>query len=186
MTRLITADGRQESDPKKVAALAQELGLTLHYQPLPATPEITALLARSALAPSEQQQLLQELDRELGEAVQGAAGAGRDLVVLHEAVPDLAALRQQFVRVHTHADDEIRYILAGTGYFGIVRADGSQVLLETGPGDYLAVPAGAEHWFALGANPQLKALRIFSRESHWAADYTGRQADPALLALLQA
>jgi 1,2-dihydroxy-3-keto-5-methylthiopentene dioxygenase len=43
-----------------------------------------------------------------------------------------------------------------------------------------------EHWFALGPDPGLKALRLFSREKQWVADYTGRQADPALLGLLQA
>lgn len=185
MAHLITPDGRQETDPARIAALAQDLGLALHCQPLPSDPATAALLARPELDPEEQEQLLRQLDSHLGQAVQGGPGASRDLVVLHKAVPDLTHLRQQFSRVHTHADDEIRYILAGTGYFGIVRADGSQVLLETGPGDYLAVPAGPEHWFALGANPQLKALRIFSRESRWVADYTGRQADPALLALLQ-
>lgn len=184
MARLITLDGRQESDPAKVAALARSLGLTLRHLPLPDDPATTALLARRELDPIEREELLQALDKQLGEAVQGGDGASRDLLVVHEALPDLAALRQQFVRVHTHADDEVRYILAGTGYFGVLGADGGQVLLEAGPGDYLAVPAGAEHWFALGAAPRLKALRIFSGESRWAADYTGRQADPALLALL--
>ncbi|HET7776020.1 MAG TPA: cupin domain-containing protein [Azospira sp.] len=186
MARLFTPDGKQEADPAAVSALAQGLGLTLRHLPLPDDPDTAALLARPELSQEEQARLLQRLDASLGQAVQAPAGAGRDLVAFHADLPELPRLRQQFTQVHTHADHEVRYILAGTGYFGVVRGDSSQVLLEAGPGDYLEVPAGAEHWFALGADPRLKALRVFSREKHWVADYTGRRADPALLALLQA
>lgn len=186
MARLFTPDGKYEADPATVNALARSLGLTLRHLPLPQDPQTAALLARPELDPAQQAQLLQHLDASLGQAVQPPAGAGRDLVAFHADLPELPRLRQQFAQVHTHTDHEVRYILAGTGYFGVVRADGSQVLLEAGPGDYLEVPAGTEHWFALGPDPGLKALRLFSREKQWVADYTGRQADPTLLGLLQA
>lgn len=183
MARLFTADGRQEDRPEAVIAAAAALGLHLRHLPLPAEPLLQRHLAASSLSPAEQEELLTHLDQHLGAAVQAPAEAGRDLVLLDRDTPKLEELRQQFARLHTHADDEVRYILEGVGYFGIVLGDGEQILLETGPGDYLEVPAGTEHWFALGANPRLKALRVFHQQQSWSADYTGRSAHPRLAAL---
>jgi 1,2-dihydroxy-3-keto-5-methylthiopentene dioxygenase len=41
----------------------------------------------------------------------------------------LNTLLSKFNRCHTHADDEVRYIIDGEGVFGFVRPDGSQVEL---------------------------------------------------------
>jgi len=65
------------------------------------------------------------------------------MVVIHEAIPGLADMLAKFDKIHLHTDDEVRYILAGKGYFGFVEPDGKQFLLEVSAGDYINVPANA-------------------------------------------
>lgn len=86
----------------------------------------------------------------------------RDLIVLHPDVPNLDELLAKFDRIHTHAEDEVRYILDGAGVFGFVRPDGSQVELTVEAADYINVPAGTEHWFYLTPQRRIKAIRYFT------------------------
>ena len=65
-----------------------------------------------------------------------------DLVVLHPATPGLEAALQRFDQPHTHADDEVRYILEGEGIFGFLDAQGEERVVCVRAGDYLRVPAG--------------------------------------------
>jgi 1,2-dihydroxy-3-keto-5-methylthiopentene dioxygenase len=98
----------------------------------------------------------------------------RDMVVIHEDIPGLADMLGKFDKIHTHADDEVRYILDGTGYFGFVEPDGKQFLLEVSGGDYINVPANTEHWFEMRGCTRCKAVRYFIDTSGWTPNYTGR------------
>ena len=40
-------------------------------------------------------------------------------------------------------------------------------------GDLLSVPANMKHWFDTGAEPHLKAIRLFTTPEGWVAQYTG-------------
>jgi 1,2-dihydroxy-3-keto-5-methylthiopentene dioxygenase len=99
-----------------------------------------------------------------------------DLVVLHPGTPGLDEALQRFDRPHTHADDEVRYILEGEGLFGFFNAEGQERVLRVVPGDYLRIPAGVEHRFTLTARRRIKALRLFSDMEGWVARYTQRPA----------
>src|SRR3990172_5840521 len=103
----------------------------------------------------------------------------RDMVVIHEDIPGLADMLAKFDKIHTHSDDEVRYILAGTGYFGFVEADGKQFLLEVSGGDYINVPANAEHWFEMRGCTRCKAVPYFIDPSGWTPHYTGRRREIA-------
>jgi 1,2-dihydroxy-3-keto-5-methylthiopentene dioxygenase len=97
----------------------------------------------------------------------------RDLIVLHPDVPGLDELLAKFERCHTHADDEVRYIVDGEGVFGFVLPDGSQVELLVEPGEYVNVPMGTEHWFHLTKRKRIKAIRYFVDTTGWTPEYTG-------------
>lgn len=82
------------------------------------------------------------------------------------------ALRQQFLQEHRHADAEIRFFLAGTGLFHLRTDDGFLGLLCEA-GEWLALPAGAQHRFDAGEAPDFEALRLFGAADGWVAQPTG-------------
>ncbi len=174
MARMMFSDGTETRDYPAMQARLAALGITLRHWPAPEDPQAQALLERAALNDEEKEQLLRAVDDRF-EALKREAGyITRDLIVIHEGIPDLAALLAKFEKIHYHTDDEVRYVLAGRGCFGFVEPDGGQFLLEVHAGDYINVPARAEHWFTMGDAGRIKAVRYFMDSSGWAPVYTDR------------
>ena len=172
MATLRMQDGRVLDEPSAIAAELAPLGISFARWPVGDDPELRALLARPSLGDGEKEQVLAGLDRYF-EALSARDGyRARDLIVLHREVPGLDEMLAKFDRVHTHADDEVRYIVDGEGVFGFVRPDGTQVELTVFAEQYVNVPAGTEHWFTLTAARRIKAVRYFVDASGWAPLYT--------------
>ncbi len=134
--------------------------------------ELSALLAQEQLEESEKVLILKSLDRYFQQLQQDSGYQTRDLMVLHPAIPDLDHLMAKFNQIHTHAHDEVRYVIAGEGVFGFVRPDGSQIELTVQAEEYINVPGGTEHWFHLSASRSLKAVRYFIDTNGWTPAYT--------------
>ncbi len=133
------------------------------------------MLAKDALSDTEKEQVLQGLDRYFQQLKETAGYQSRDLIVLHPDIPNLDALLAKFDKCHTHADDEVRYIVAGEGVFGFVRPDGSQVEVTVKPEEFINVPANTEHWFYLTPTRKIKAVRYFTSTEGWTPQYTGTE-----------
>lgn len=95
-----------------------------------------------------------------------------DVISLHPAHPDRAALRKKFLDEHTHSEDEVRFFVAGSGLFSLhIGEHVFEVLCERG--DLIRVPDGTRHWFDMGPAPSFTAIRLFTNPAGWVANFTG-------------
>ena len=174
MARMILPDGKEHTDFNFIAARLNKLGIALKRWPAPEGTHAQKLLAQQMLTDAEKEELLKSVDNRFEELKREKGYATRDMIVLHEAVPGLAEVLAKFDKIHLHTDDEVRYILAGKGYFGFVEPDGNQFLLEVAAGDYINVPANTEHWFEMKDSQRIKAVRYFIDTKGWTPVYTQR------------
>ena len=83
-----------------------------------------------------------------------------------------AEARGKFLAEHTHADDEVRFFVAGRGAF-YLRLEGRVHIVCCEAGDLLSVPAATRHWFDMGTNPSFVAIRFFREPEGWVGDFSG-------------
>jgi len=166
-------DGTTYTDLEDIARTLAPLQVQLNYWTVGDDATTLGLLNRAALSDEEKEAVLQALDGYFEELKQKEGYQARDLIVLHPNVPNLDAMMSKFERCHTHADDEVRYIVDGEGVFGFVLPDRSQVELTIQPEEYINVPADTEHWFHLTEKKRIKAVRYFITTDGWIPEYTG-------------
>lgn len=174
MAKIIFPDGSEEFDFDRIRSRLADLGITLREWPAPSGARARALMDKAALSDEEKDELLQSVEHRFRELQDEAGYSTRDMIVIHENIPNLAEMLAKFEKIHFHSDDEVRYVLAGRGYFGFVEGDGDQFLLEVSEGDYINVPANTEHWFTMADAPRIKAVRYFIDNSGWTPHYTNR------------
>jgi 1,2-dihydroxy-3-keto-5-methylthiopentene dioxygenase len=95
-----------------------------------------------------------------------------DVIRLLPDHPQGPALRGKFLDEHTHADDEVRFFVEGSGLF-YIRGQDEVHALECTAGDLIVLPAGLRHWFDMGPRPHFTAIRLFTTPEGWVADFTG-------------
>lgn len=172
MATLRLEDGTILTDLPTITAELAPLNIQLHHWEVGDDAQLNHLLAKEQLTDEEKEIVLTALDSSFQQLQQTAGYQARDLIVLHPNIPNLDELLAKFDRTHTHAEDEVRYILDGVGVFGFVRPDSSQVELTVEAADYINVPAGTEHWFYLTAQRRIKAIRYFIGTAGWIPQYT--------------
>lgn len=95
-----------------------------------------------------------------------------DVISLTADHPQKQAMREKFLSEHTHDDFETRFFVEGEGLFNI-RKNGKVYATLCTRGDLLNLPANTTHWFDLGPQPNLKAIRLFTTPEGWVANFTG-------------
>jgi 1,2-dihydroxy-3-keto-5-methylthiopentene dioxygenase len=173
MASLRLSDGTILNDLEKIRSALSPLKVELSHWPVERSEKLTALLAAASLQDEQKESLLKLLDNRFEEQKKSYGYQTRDLVVLHPDVPKIDEFLSVFNRCHTHSDDEVRYIVDGSGIFGFVMPDGKQVQLTVEAQEYIRVPAHTEHWFVLSPAKRIKAVRYFSNKEGWVANYTG-------------
>lgn len=95
-----------------------------------------------------------------------------DVIDVTPDLPGLQAMLDRFNKEHTHAEDEVRFIVSGRGVFHI-HPEGAPVFsIEVEAGDLINVPAGTKHWFDLCSDRQIRAIRLFREKAGWTPEYT--------------
>ncbi len=102
-----------------------------------------------------------------------------DVINVDGGTPNLAGIREKFLREHTHSEDEVRVFVEGQGLFWFHREgpDEEVFALLCEQGDLISVPANTKHWFDLGDPPRVRAIRIFTDQAGWVPHYTNSGID---------
>ena len=104
-----------------------------------------------------------------------------DVIDVRPETPNLEPMLAKFRREHWHDEDEVRFILEGSGVFFIHPREGDVsgdvFAIEVGQGDLIRVPRGTWHWFDLCAERRIRAIRLFQDASGWTPRYTESGVD---------
>jgi len=100
-----------------------------------------------------------------------------DLIDVTPETPGLEEMLAKFDREHWHDEDEVRFIVSGSGLFHIHGQSGEVVAIEVKAGDLIRVPRGTLHWFNLCVDRRIRAIRLFQDKSGWTPHYSDSQVD---------
>ena len=153
---------QQTCEPAAIAAILQRIGVRFEqWQP-----------DAPVKAGDTQEAIIAAYRQDVDRIVAEGGFITVDVISVNSANSNKATLREKFLSEHIHTEDEVRFFVSGCGLFYLhVAGRVYSILCEKG--DLLSVPAHTPHWFDLGAEPDLAAIRFFNHPDGWVAQYTG-------------
>mmetsp|Transcript_19807 Transcript_19807/g.54580 ORF Transcript_19807/g.54580 Transcript_19807/m.54580 type:complete len:232 (+) Transcript_19807:37-732(+) len=91
-----------------------------------------------------------------------------DIITIHpDHLPEFDKKIAAFFEEHIHDADEIRYILAGSGYFDVRNLKDEWVRVHVKEGDLMTLPEGIYHRFTCDDKKIIHAMRLFIGQPVW-------------------
>ncbi|KAH8083296.1 Acireductone dioxygenase ARD family [Cristinia sonorae] len=121
-----------------------------------------------------------EWEREIDDIAQRRDYKNRDVKESSRAIlgDDWEAGVKMVYEEHMHEDEEIRFVLEGSGFFDVrEHPTDNWVRIHVSKGDLLVVPAGIYHRFSLDINERIKVMRLSKDEPKWIAHYRGSETE---------
>ena len=160
--------GRVIEDDKEIKEFLSKYGVLFDRWGVERLPK--ELRENYELTEEEEKAIIEAYKEELEKLKKEKGYITEDIVILSDKTPNLEALLEKFKREHHHIDDEVRFVVDGSGIFPI-KLDGEVVEVHVEAGDLIVVPAGARHWFELDENRKIKCIRVFKTPAGWEAIY---------------
>lgn len=122
-------------------------------------------------------EILTAYDDEITKLKEEGGYATADVIDLRSDTPGLEVMLSKFNREHWHDEDEVRFVIKGSGLFHLHPQGGPVMAVEVRAGDLLRVPRGTWHWFDLCAEREIRCIRLFQDPSGWTPHYTESGVD---------
>jgi len=151
------------TEQNEVSRFLRERGICCEYRPV-----------ESLQAGLDDSQILQTHDGWLTPFMKKNGYRTADVIRVTPTTPNVSAIRDKFLREHTHSEDEVRFFVEGEGLFWFHKETPEEEVfsVQCTAGDLLTVPANMKHWFDLGTAPRVCAIRIFTDQAGWVPHYT--------------
>ncbi|TFD99974.1 acireductone dioxygenase [Jeotgalibacillus sp. R-1-5s-1] len=129
----------------------------------------SALQNETGLNDEDKETVLSVFDEEIRSLAERRGYHNWDVIALNEQTPGLDDLLKKFEQVHTHTEDEVRAITAGSGIFIIKSEEKGYFDVNLTPGDVISVPVNTPHFFTLTDEREVVAVRLFIEKEGWVA-----------------
>lgn len=157
----IPDEKRSIEDPAAIGEFLGRFGMTYQRWPLEdrVDPDASSAQILAAYAP------------EIA-ALKAAGGyVTADVINITPETPGLEAMLNRFNKEHRHSEDEVRFVIKGSGLFHIHPENGPVFSITVEAGDLITVPRGMRHWFDLCAERTIRTIRLFQDAAGWTPLY---------------
>ena len=154
-------ENRTLNAPSEMAAFLDQYGIWLENW------EVAGRLKDNAT----DEDILTTYEPEIQRLKQRGGYVTADVINVTATTPGLDAMLAKFNKEHTHADDEVRFTVEGSGVFHIHPPEAPVFEVTVQSGDMINVPAGTKHWFNLCSDRAIRCIRLFIDPAGWAPLY---------------